>query len=201
MKHQWKAQLLTEIMKLSFEKEQKLKNRVIPILKKGKPNWDVPHTKLAVEYMRQLIRANGGNELILISTMYLHDIGYVGLLKKGHTLKDYKKVTDKHMEVGAREAERILKELRYPKKAIDKITHLVRMHDKVKELSTKEELLVMEADTLAALNTKRVKPTYIKEDYLKYLSGVEKNRVPRFITKKGKEILTKLLGEAWSYFS
>lgn len=188
-------------MKLSTAAEKKLKDRVIAILENGRPKWDVAHTLLAVGYMRKLIRAEGGDETTLISAMYLHDIGYIGLIKEGYKLNEVMDSKALHMEVGARQAKQLLKELEYPAKVIEKIVHLVKMHDKVAELTTKEELLVMEADTLAALNTRRIKPTFNREDYLKYLSDVEKIRVPRFVTKKGKNILVKLLREAKSYYS
>lgn len=68
-------------MKLDKGKEEEIKAIAIRHLKEGKPEWDVPHTLASVDWMRKLIEREGGNEKVLVTAMYLHDIGYPKLRK------------------------------------------------------------------------------------------------------------------------
>jgi HD superfamily phosphodiesterase len=179
-------------MKLDPELEEKLKAKAFKFLEKGTPGWDVPHTIASVYWMRRLIENEGGNEKILVTAMYLHDIGYYKLIKKEDGFDDIWSTKSTHMINGAKESEKILKELEYSKDEIKEIVHLVFVHDKLDQLSTHNEILVMEADSLAQIDTARVKPTFDKENRLKFLKNFEKKRIPRFKTKTGKEFLNKL---------
>ncbi|KYK26037.1 hypothetical protein AYK26_01155 [Euryarchaeota archaeon SM23-78] len=72
------------------------------------------------------------------------------------------------------------------------------LEDKIK---TGDEQLVFEADSLAQIDVERVKPTFTKEDYLKFLEEYfEKDRVPLFKTKTSKKYLKELLPKAKAYF-
>jgi HD superfamily phosphodiesterase len=61
-------------MKLDKETEGKLKAEALKYLEKGKPGWDIPHTLASVYWMKRLIEKEGGDERILVTAMYLHDI-------------------------------------------------------------------------------------------------------------------------------
>jgi HD superfamily phosphodiesterase len=189
-------------MKLDPELEKKLKSKALEYLKKGKPNWDIPHTLAAVYWMRKLIEKEGGNERILVTTMYLHDIGYYGLFpKKGYKFEEVMASKPAHAKRGAEASEKILKQLKYTPSEIKQITHLVRIHDELDKLSTRNEILVMEADCLAQIDTKRVKPNIDKENHLKFIEHFEKDRIPRFRTKTGKKFLKKLFKKTKNYFN
>lgn len=187
-------------MDLDARLEKKLKSKVMEYLKKGKPGWDVPHTLASVYWMRKLIEIEGGNERILITTMYLHDIGYYSLLKKGYGFDKLMASKKAHMIRGAEESKKILKELGYSPSEIKQVAHLVRVHDNLDKLSTRDEILVMEADGLAQVDTTRVTPNFDKKDYLRFLDHFEKERASRFKTKTGKKFLNKLLRGAKRYF-
>ncbi len=75
-------------MSLDAKTEEKLKSEVLRYLEMGKPEWYIPHTLASVFWMRKLIESEGGDERILVTTMYLHDIGYYALLKKGYGFDD-----------------------------------------------------------------------------------------------------------------
>lgn len=189
---------------MNFNKnlEERLKSKVMVYLEKGKPGWDIPHTLTSVYYIKKLIKKEGGNPKILITTMYLHDIGYCGLFKKGYGFENVMGNKSEHMKRGADEAEKILRELgSYNGNEIRQIVHLIEVHDKLDELITHDEILVMEADSLAQIDVKKVKPTFNGEDHLKFLQHFENDRIPRFKTKTGRELLDKLFERAKNYFN
>ena len=188
-------------MKLEKELEEKVKAEAIRHLERGKPGWDTPHTLASVYWMRQLIKGEGGDERILVTAIYLHDIGYSPKFKKDYTYEEVKADKHKHMVVGAREAEKILRKLHYSSEEIKEIVHLVGMHDKLDEVKTSNDILVMEADSLAQIDRKRVKPTFNREDYIEYIKDFEKERAPRFKTETGKKHLKLLLMKAKAYFT
>lgn len=187
-------------MKLDKKLEERLKSEVLKYLKKGKPDWDIPHTLASVYWMRRLIEKEGGNEKVLVTTMYLHDIGYYGMFEKGYKFDDVMASKPAHAIRGAEESKKILRELGYSPSEIEQIVHLVKVHDELDKLSTHDEILVMEADCLAQVDTKKVKPTLEKEEHRKFLEHFETERVPRFKTKTGKKYLSKLLEGAKKYF-
>jgi hypothetical protein len=152
--------------------------------------------------MKELIKGEGGDEKILMTAIYLHDIGYPGLLRENYTFEEVSDKTTKeiHMKKGAETAEKILKELgEYTPDEIREIVHLVYVHDKIWQLSTHNEILVMEADSLSSLDRNRTKITLDKENMLKFLEHFERKRTPRFKTKTGKKILSRLLKQTKEY--
>jgi len=188
-------------MKLDPKLEKDLKSIALKYLEKCKEGWDVPHTLAAVYYIRKLIKGEGGNEKILVTTMYLHDIGYPQLVGK-YGFKDMMEGKKVHQKIGAKEAEKILKKLKaYSDEEINEIIWLICNHDNL-EIITKKSTgqLVKEADSLAAIDWERVTPTFNKEDCLKYLDYFKKVRVPWFKTKTGKKYLKQLLVKAEHYF-
>ena len=169
--------------------EKRLQEIILDYFKKG--DWNHQHTLAAAYWMKKLIEKERGNDKILITCMYLHDIGYH--LKNDENLDERLKRKKMHMEVGAREAERILPIEGYTKDEIKQIAHLIRVHDKLKELNTKDEILVLEADSLAQIDHDRVSPSFNKEDFANYLDYFKKERASRFRTKTGKKFLRELM--------
>ncbi|MBW2993190.1 HD domain-containing protein [Candidatus Woesearchaeota archaeon] len=185
-------------MKLNKKLEEKLKARVLVHLKNGRRGWDVQHTLAAVYYMRKLIEKEGGNEKILVTAMYLHDIGYPQFDKK-YTFDEVMKSKPEHSIIGAEKAEKILNELDYTADEIKKIVHLVKIHDELTKISTADEIKVMEADSLGMIDWEMVSITYDKESIIKFMEYFERERVPRFKTKTGKKLLKKLFKKAEEY--
>ena len=187
-------------MKLNQDLEEELKSRVMMYLEKGKPAWDIPHTLASVYWMKRLIEKEGGNEKILVSVMYLHDIGYSGLFKKEYEFGEVMASKPLHMKRGAEMSEIILTELGYSSLDIEQIVHLVKVHDELEKLSSHDEILVMEADCLGQIDTDRIKSTLSKKGNSEFISHFEKERVPRFKTDSGKTFLNELLVKAKKYY-
>jgi len=188
-------------MRLASDIEEKLKSKALKYLAKSRPEWDIPHTLASVNWIKKLIEAEGGNEKILVSAMYLHDIGYA-FLKKGETVKQTMSVKTEHMSFGGREAKKILSKLDYSSDEIEKIVHLVETHDKLDKLNSVEEIMIMEADSLAQIDIDRVKPNYTKNEYSKYIEEHFKpERIPKFKTNAGKKFLKELLVKLEKYLA
>lgn len=188
------------LTKLSDDLELRLKDKVLACLKLGRSNWDVPHTLACVFWMKELMQSEGGEERILIPAIYLHDIGYP-LLEKGYTLNQVIDSKSIHKGQGARLAEDILSELKFSPAEIDRIVHLVRVHDDLKRLDSHDEIMMFEADSLGQIDVERVPPSFSKQDYSQFMDRFERHRVPLFRTRIGKVYLEILLARAKSYFS
>lgn len=188
-------------MEFDAEAEQKLKIAVSDYLKKGRTDWDFLHSLACVYWMKELLKHEAGSLKLLITAAYLHDIGYSGKFKAHYSFQDNEAVKHDHMVHGKVLAEKMLRELgNYTENEIKRIAHLVRIHDELDKIRTQEAQLLFEADSLASIDVERVKPTFDKKNYSEFLDVFEKKRVPRFKTKKGKEILKKLLKKAKNYF-
>jgi HD superfamily phosphodiesterase len=181
-------------MKLKKEIERKIKNSVMIYLKKGDSSYDVQHTVASVYWIRRLLEKEGGNEKILVPTMYFHDIGYYGLIKDNKDWKKRMAAKKKHMKRGAVMAVKILKEIKgFTDKQIKEILRLIRTHDLIEEKKNLNEQLVFEADSLAMADRKRYKTTISKSNYKKFVKLFKKDRVPLFKTKTGKKFLSKFI--------
>lgn len=171
---------------LTFPEEQRLRDAIFPDLLKGRPEWDKPHTEAVVYWMKHLLKFVSLDSKVMITAAYAHDWGYIGLFE-GSGTADFDTVQDRkarHMEIGAVRIEQFLRrELSesYSDTQIKRITHLVRVHDKMEQLTDEDELTLMEADTLGALDADRVKSTYSKADNEKYMVEVRERRRSRFI--------------------
>ena len=185
---------------LKFERylEKKLKAEVLVYLKEGRPGWDIPHTLACVYWAKKLLKSEGGNPRIVIPAIYMHDMGYPFKQmrfnpKKNVNLKIY------HMKRGALLSKKILKKLgEFSKNEIKEISAIIGRHDDIdgiKEHATKHEQLVFEADSLGQIDTKRVKPTFSKEERKEFIKRFQWNRATTFKTKTGKKFLKELLAK------
>ncbi|GEM_PF-927723 len=114
--------------------EYKLKNKVEPLLKRGRPG-DYEHTLRAVAYGSLLLKHEIGQRKIVIPALYLHDIGwskvnFMDFLRSPSfaTKRQCVSLAD-HMEYGALMAREILEEMQYDKKLINIITSIIAIHD------------------------------------------------------------------------
>lgn len=180
---------------------KKLQNIVLDILKSGRPNWDIPHTLASVYWMKKLLRNEKANEKILISTMYLHDIGYSRSKGDFNTRHDTVLAKSDHMKNGVKIARPILDELDYTKKEKEKILHLISVHDNIEKLKTKYEKLVFEADSLAQIDIQRAKSNFKGSDRHIFIDRFIKERAKLFKTKTGKHFLSKLLPKAEKFYN
>lgn len=186
-------------MKLDSNTEKQIKSEVVKLLQKGKPDWDIPHTLDAVKWIKILIKEEDGDERILVPTMYFHDTGYP-LLKEGYNFEELIRSKEKHEERSANNAKEILPKLSFSEEEIDEISSLILYHDELDKITTKNQQLVFEADSLAQVNWNEVKPNFDKENCMKFMDAFKKNRMPLFKTKTGKRILSVLLEQTERYW-
>jgi hypothetical protein len=179
---------------------KQLESEVLEILKSGRPNWDIPHTLTSVYYMKKLLEVEIGSEKILISTMYLHDIGYFNVKADLSTHKGTMSVKNDHMKNGIIIAESILEKLNYTKNQISQILYLIGCHDDLNDLSDSSKQLVFEADSLGQIDISRAPSNLKGEDRKIFIESFEKIRVPKFRTQVGIKLLSELFPQAKEFY-
>ena len=97
-----------------------------------------------------------------------------------------------HMAKGAVMAGELVKDLPLSQGQQKEIVRLVAIHDKLEILSTKNEILLFEADSLGQIDIERVKSTFKGKDREKFLDSFQKRRIPRFRTEAGKRFVVSL---------
>ncbi len=157
--------------------ERTLIKIVRPMLEKGR-NGDWEHTRRTIEYARALLRSEPGDAGIVIPALYLHDTGwsvidYQDFLNASPAKKKETRSLRRHMEEGARIADRILGELDFDPDNRSRIVAIIAVHDNPEQLLALNDLsatLVMEADRLDRYGERSVKryedmfgPEYFKE--------------------------------------
>ena len=179
----------------------KVEEYALQFLKAGRKDWDEPHTRTVVYYATKIGEANGLDTKVLATAAWFHDIGYFGLFENDSS-DDYDKIQERkrqHMINGARMAKEFLErddvKNEFTKEQKVRVIHLVGVHDKLDQLMDLDEKILMEADSLGAIDIKRVKPSFSKEQMQKYLAGSYKKRFSGFETKMGKEIYLKLINK------
>jgi len=182
------------------ELDLKIEEYALGFLRQGRKEWDEPHMRSVTFYVTEIARREVLDVLVMRTTGRLHDIGYFGLFENADS-KSYGNVMDKkalHMINGAGLTKEFLErpEIKpfYTQEQIDRVVHLVSVHDKIEELKDEDEIAFMEADTLGAIDISRVKTTFNKEDGIRYIvNDIIIRRFPRFRTETGKKYLQELL--------
>lgn len=136
--------------------EDQLREMVKPYLERGRPG-DYEHTLRAVEYGKQLLKHEDGNEDIVIPALYLHDIGWSQVDYKDFInarsvdQRDDAVSVDLHMENGAVLAKALLEKLGCNGEMARTIVSIIAVHDRREKISAMENpsaILVLEADWL-----------------------------------------------------
>ncbi len=185
---------------MSEELEEKVFVEAKKYLDKGRANWDLNHTLAAVYWMKKLLEVEDGDTKILVTAMYLHDVGYSNLSKNWDysVMSNFKEL---HMERGMEIAKNILDDLDFLDSEKEEIIRLIGIHDKLSELSSFNELLVMEADSLAQIDLERVSHDSNYGNLLIFLDSFKKKRAVRFFSETGKKYLSELLPKIEIHFS
>lgn len=188
-----------------------LKVQIVPELENARPGWDKPHTLAVVHYINKILdNCNdkyGLDRYVLIIAAYAHDWGYADLFEDNKKLEIedvYNKKTA-HMEIGAEKVENLLTERVFDfldNQQKEKITFLVKKHDSYDEISDSDHELrvLVEADTLGALDYDLVKPTFERRSFLKFLSEIDNYRYPLFLTNYSKRKYQNLVRKAKKYY-
>jgi HD superfamily phosphodiesterase len=180
-----------------------LEKVIFPDLERGRLGWDLPHTKAVVYWMGELLEEVRLDPKVMIAASYAHDWGYIDLFPEKTTYETIQKMKPLHMERGAEKIEKLLRESlsdEFSQKQIERVTHLVAVHDKLGQLKDEDEILLMEADTLGALDVERVAPTFSKEDNARYVEESIMRRRPLFTHLKAIEAFDNLIQKRRDYF-
>ncbi|MFA5828472.1 MAG: HD domain-containing protein [Candidatus Shapirobacteria bacterium] len=184
-----------------------VENYALKFLEQGRSGWDIKHTRAVAFYAEKIALSEGLDAEVLYTAAWLHDVGYYGLFENSDSTQ-HSQIMDKkllHMTNGAKLARAFfqMSEITplYTTEQIEEIIHLVEVHDNLEVVGkSREETVLVEADTLGAIDLQRLSPTFKKEDGLKYIDGLKKKRIPKFKTDLGKQFLSKLLPAFIEYF-
>lgn len=143
-------------------------------LKKDNWSWDY-HIAPVVRYAKQLAKKLGADEEIVEISALLHDITRL----KGDS--------ENHHISGPIEAERILRELKYPQEKIDKIKHCIHAHRGGQNIKreTLEAECVASADGMAHFDNV---PALLYTAFVRKQMDIE----------EGKNWVRNKLGRSWS---
>lgn len=174
---------------------------ILPDLEHGRLNWDRPHTELVVMYTKEIIAATTDVELdeeVLVPAAYGHDWGYIGLFED-RPPKDLATIRAQKAEHMIRGAEMMADLLQRPE--FDcltdtqklRICDLILWHDDIEALEDEDELVLMEADTLASLDGTGTDSLFSPEEKSHWQRKALRRRVPLFITEYSRVKLQELM--------
>jgi putative nucleotidyltransferase with HDIG domain len=191
---------------------QELKAYATEKLLLGRPNWDLPHTRSVAYYAYRITRSlpeGWVDPMTVITAAVLHDIGYSGMFDSNirgslDLVRGAKKL---HMERGAQMAEEFLRRpdvaAYYTDQQRQDIPAIIAIHDDLKQVAALDSLntrVVVESDTLGALDTRIATPTFTGEEGLNHIESLQRKRVPVFVTDLGRLYLDALLPQSIRYF-
>ena len=185
-----------------------LKEKILPDLEKSRGGFDKIHTLEVVAWLKQIIKHNPElklDETVLLIAAYAHDWGYCDIYKDGQAMnfelvENAKKL---HMELGAKKTETLLKDNFFSfltDEQKNRCIHLVAVHDKKFEIEDVDELVLMEADMLSALEINTGKPLYDSESNKKFMEAMINFRIPKFITEFSKNEVKRLIQIREDYY-
>lgn len=83
---------------------------------------------------------------------------------------------------------------------VGRVVHLVRVHDRLDLVEADDEIVLVEADTLGALDTDFVKPTFSVKDNKRYMQEVMRRRRPLFRHERAMEAFEVLVEKRAEYY-
>ena len=189
--------------------EEYLKEKILPDLEKSRGGFDKIHTLEVVDWLKKIIKHSPDLKLdkdVLLIIAYAHDWGYSDIFSDGEVMQFEKVENAKklHMELGAQKLEELLKDSFFSfltDKQKKRAIHLVAVHDKKFELKDVDELILMEADMLSSLDVNTKKPIFDPESNKKFMKAMLATRIPKFITKFGKNKAKKLIKDREDYYN
>jgi hypothetical protein len=186
----------THVFKLLEEKsfdDSTLEDTCAPLLLNCRPNWDLPHTQESVHWMNALVDTEGGDRKILVTAMWLHDVGNLGMFNDIATYDGVMETKSAHVTLGAEKVFELLPALGYLPSDVRRVSDIVRTHGDLDLVESPYEQLVMEADVLGQISQNLKNSTYSAEDDVRFFDLVQRTSAPRFRTKTGRKFLDELL--------
>jgi len=179
-------------MDMQFD-EKWFKDRIKPhILKCREGDWN--HAKRTVVWVKVLGK-NRDDLPLLITTAYIHDIGWKNVLPKGKItytkLLKYEKLANKNSKPFVKF---ILRELHYSDNNIYTVNRLIESADKHNS-NKDDEAIIVDADNLSKLSINHLKEKFHKSEWVK-MYNLWKIELPKRIkTKKAKTLYPDLLDQ------
>ena len=184
--------------------ERVLKRVVLPDLDQGRPDWDRPHTLAVVHWIKEICASETQlDSKVLVAAAYAHDWGYIGLFPEGADYDTIQTMKPLHMERGAKKIRELLESQlssEFTAEQIERVVHLVFVHDRLDQLESEDEVALAEADTLGALDIERVKPSFNKADNEKYMKELMRKRWPVFKHAVAVQAYNDLLKKREGYY-
>jgi len=171
---------------------QKVFEKAKPFLRTRK---NLIHTRIALHYALKLLQSEKGDEDVVIPAVLLHDVGWKTIPANLHLTAfgpnpSNPKLARVHEVEGAKIAEAILKDLRYPSEKIKEISRIIRGHDTRKRPISRNDRIAKDADKLWRYSRKgmaidRARLQIPHREYLVFLEGIINHW---FLTPTGKRI-------------
>jgi HD superfamily phosphodiesterase len=138
---------------------QKIFQKAKPFLRTRK---NLIHTRIALQYALKLLKSEKGDEAVVIPATILHDVGWKAIPEKLHLTAfgpnpSNPKLARVHELEGAKTAQMILNDLRYPSKKVNEIYRIIRGHDSRKRPISLSDRIVKDADKLWRYSRRGVK--------------------------------------------
>ncbi|MBI4777703.1 PAS domain S-box protein [Candidatus Desantisbacteria bacterium] len=119
-------------------------------------NTDLVHLNTALSMAKRLIAIEGGNERVIIPAIILHDTGWQGFSYEEESAArritvqlEEIRLRHQHELAGGVIADNILSEMNWPEKEKEKIVEIINWHDTRTISTTKEDMIVKDADKLS----------------------------------------------------
>jgi len=153
------------------------------------------HTEISLMYALRLLKAEGGDENVVIPAAILHDVGWkqvpedIQLKAFGPhaTLPEWNRV---HEVEGVEIAKGILQEVGYEKEASQQILEIIEGHDSRKEPLSLSDKVVKDADKLWRYSELGVEINRKRYDYTveQYMHRLRTNLDPWFLTDSARKM-------------
>lgn len=173
--------------------EHKLIESAKPYLEMARAG-DWKHALRVVKWVKEL--GESRNDLyLLITTAYIHDIGWSGIAPKGKI--DFEEMLKLEPEANKNSSILILEilgKLQFTDSEIGTITRLVSAVDRHKS-EAEDEAVVVDADNLSKLCFEHLEEKYQPESFPEVINLWETKLSDRIKTQKGKELFPILLSE------
>jgi HD superfamily phosphodiesterase len=135
---------------------QKIFEQAKPFLRTRK---NLIHTRIALRYALKLLEQEKGDAKVVIPAVILHDVGWKAIPEKLHLTAfgpnpSNPKLARVHELEGAKTAQMILNDLRYPAKKVNEICRIIRGHDSRKRAISSSDRIIKDADKLTRYSKK-----------------------------------------------
>jgi len=174
---------------------QKIFEKAKPFLRTRK---NLIHTRIALRYTLKLLRSEKGDEEVVIPAILLHDVGWSAIPEHLHLTAfgpnpSNPKLARVHESEGAKTAQMILNDLRYPPKKVNEICRIIQGHDSRKRAISPSDRIVKDADKLTRYSRKGMAIDLgwfhiPRREYLVFLEAIIDHW---FLTPTGREIARK----------